>query len=76
MEDLNSETDTNIASNKDFNSSTNTFDSNLYPSEKDINIVQNLSSEDRLNQYKPEEITLNQKIILDSITLYNTISTK
>ena len=75
MEDLNSETDTNIASNKDFNSSTNTFDSNLYPSEKDINIVQNLSSEDRLNQYKPEEITLNQKIILDSITLYNTIST-
>ncbi len=75
MEDLNSETDTNIASNKDFNSSTNTFDSNLYPSEKDINIVQNLSSEDKLNQYKPEEITLNQKIILDSITLYNTIST-
>ena len=75
MEDLNSETDTNIASNKDFNSSTNTLDSNLYPSEKDINIVQNLSSEDRLNQYKPEEITLNQKIILDSITLYNTIST-
>ena len=81
MDDINSETDTNIASNKDLNSSSNTFDFNinpLNPSEKDINLNQNISSEeniDKLIQSKPYEITLDQKIILDSINLYNTIST-
>ena len=78
MEDLNSETETNIASSKEINSSTtvnniiNNNQENI--SEKESNLIQDLSK-DKLYEYKPEEITLNKKIILDSIILYNKIST-
>ena len=78
MEDLNSETETNIASSKDINSST-TINNILINNqeninEKESNLFQDLSK-DKLFEYKPEEITLNKKIILDSIILYNKIST-
>jgi len=79
MDDLNSETETNIASNKDINNSTTTINNILSDTLDNNNInekelIQNLSI-DELYKYKPEEITLNKKIILDSIILYNTIST-
>ena len=79
MDDLNSETETNIASNKDINNSTTTINNILLDTLDNNNInekelIQNLSK-DELYKYKPEEITLNKKIILDSIILYNTIST-
>lgn len=79
MDDLNSETETNIASNKDINNSTTTINNILSDTLDNNNInekelIQNLSK-DELYKYKPEEITLNKKIILDSIILYNTIST-
>ena len=78
MEDLNSETETNIASSKEINSSTtinniiNNGQENM--GEKESNLIQDLSK-DKLYEYKPEEITLNKKIILDSIILYNKLST-
>ena len=81
MDDLNSETETNLASNKDINNSSTTINNilsdplvnnNNIINEKDL--FQNLSK-DEIYKYKPEEITLNKKIILDSIILYNTIST-
>ena len=78
MEDLNSETETNIASGKEINSSTtinniiNNGQENI--NEKESNLIQDLSK-DKLYEYKPEEITLNKKIILDSIILYNKLST-
>ena len=78
MEDLNSETETNIASSKEINSSTtinniiNNGEENI--NEKESNLIQDLSK-DKLYEYKPEEITLNKKIILDSIILYNKLST-
>ena len=78
MEDLNSETETNIASSKEINSSTtinniiNNGQENI--NEKESNLIQDLSK-DKLYEYKPEEITLNKKIILDSIILYNKLST-
>ena len=78
MEDLNSETETNIASSKEVNSSTtinniiNNGQENI--NEKESNLIQDLSK-DKLYEYKPEEITLNKKIILDSIILYNKLST-
>ena len=81
MDDLNSETETNLASNKDINNSSTTINNilsdplvnnNIIINEKDL--FQNLSK-DEIYKYKPEEITLNKKIILDSIILYNTIST-
>ena len=79
MDDLNSETETNIASNKDINNSTTTINNILSDTLDNNNInekelIQNLSINE-LYKYKPEEITLNKKIILDSIILYNTIST-
>ena len=79
MEDLNSETETNIASNKDINNSSTTINNILSGSlnQNEINekdLFQDLSKE-KLYEYKPEEITLNKKIILDSIILFNTIST-
>ena len=80
MEDLNSETETNLASNKDISSSTtinnilaNNQENNDI-NEKEINLIQDLSK-DKLTEYKPQEVTLTKKIILDSIILYNTIST-
>ena len=78
MEDLNSETETNIASSKEINSSTtinniiNNGQENI--NEKESNLIQDLSK-DKLYEYKPEEITLNKKIILDAIILYNKLST-
>ena len=78
MEDLNSETETNIASSKEINSSTtinniiNNGEENI--NEKESNLIQDLSK-DKLYEYKPEEITQNKKIILDSIILYNKLST-
>ena len=79
MEDLNSETETNLASNKDINNSSTSINNVLSDSasKNDINekdLFQNLSQE-KFYEYKPEEITLNKKLILDSIILYNTIST-
>ena len=80
MEDLNSETETNLASNKDISSSTtinNVLANNQENNdinEKEINLIQDLSK-DKLTEYKPQEVTLTKKIILDSIILYNTIST-
>ena len=80
MEDLNSETETNLASNKDMNSTTTLNELSLKSEEKneikekEINLIQNLSK-DKLYEYKPEEITLNKKIIIDSIILYNKLST-
>jgi hypothetical protein len=80
MDDLISETETNIASNKDVNNSSTTINNILSDNLENNNInekelIQNLSKNDELYKYKPEEITLNKKIILDSIILYNTIST-
>ena len=78
MEDFISETETNIASSKEINSSTtinniiNNNQDNI--SEKESNLIQDLSK-DKLYEYKPEDINLNKKIILDSIILYNKIST-
>ena len=80
MEDLNSETETNLASNKDMNSTTTLNELSIKSEEKneikekEINLIQNLSK-DKLYEYKPEEITLNKKIIIDSIILYNKLST-
>ena len=80
MDDLNSETETNLASNKDINNSSTTINNILSDPLVNNNIInekdlfQNLSK-DEIYKYKPEEITLNKKIILDSIILYNTIST-
>ena len=80
MDDLNSETETNLASNKEMSSSTtinnilsNNNDNNNI-NEKEVDLFQDLSK-DKIYEYKPKEITLNKKIILDSIILYNTIST-
>ena len=80
MDDLNSETETNLASNKDINNSSTTINNILSDPLVNNNIInekdlfQNLSK-DEIYKYKPEEITLNKKIILDSIILYNKLST-
>ena len=77
MEDLDNESNTNITSNKDINSSLSTTNRENIQNENDINSINesenNLAK--KISEYKPEEITLNKKIIIDSITLYNTIST-
>ena len=77
MEDLDNESNTNITSNKDINSSLSATNRENIQNENDINSINenenNLAKQ--ISEYKPEEITLNKKIIIDSITLYNTIST-
>ena len=77
MEDLGNESDTNLTSNKDINdNSSNTTRDNII-TENNINSI-NESGDilaQKISEYKPEEITLNKKIIIDSIVLYNTIST-
>ena len=69
---------TNISSNKDINisSSTNENDNNIL-NENNINSINEVEKNlaKQIGEYKPEEITLNKKIIIDSIALYNTIST-
>ena len=77
MEDLDNESNTNITSNKDINSSLSTTNRENIQNENDINSInenENILAK-QISEYKPEEITLNKKIIIDSITLYNTIST-
>ena len=77
MEELDNESNTNITSNKDINSSLSSTNREKIQNEIDINSINenenNLAKQ--ISEYKPEEITLNKKIIIDSITLYNTIST-
>ena len=79
MEELGNESDTNITSNKDINdnSSTTTANRENMVNENDINAI-NESGDllaQKISEYQPEEITLSKKLIIDSITLYNTIST-
>ena len=68
---------TNISSNKDINISSSTNENDNILNENNINSIneeeKNLAKQ--IGEYKPEEITLNKKIIIDSIALYNTIST-
>lgn len=79
MEELGNESVTNIASNKDINddsSTTNTNRENMI-NQNDINAI-NESGDilaQKISEYQPEEITISKKLIIDSITLYNTIST-
>ena len=67
----------NISSNKDINISSSTNENDNILNENNINSIneeeKNLAKQ--IGEYKPEEITLNKKIIIDSIALYNTIST-
>ena len=67
----------NISSNKDINISFSTNENDNILNENNINSIneeeKNLAKQ--IGEYKPEEITLNKKIIIDSIALYNTIST-
>ena len=79
MEDLGNESDTNITSNKEINdnSSTTTANRENMINENSINAI-NESGDilaQKISEYQPEEITLSKKLIIDSITLYNTIST-
>ena len=77
MEKLCNENNTNISSNKDVNISGSTTDKDNILNENNINSI-NESEKDlatKISEYKPEEITLNKKIIIYSIALYNTIST-
>mgnify|MGYP003571375366 CR=1 FL=1 len=79
MEELGNESDTNITSNKDINdnSSTTTANRENMINENGINAI-NESGDllaQQISEYQPEEITLSKKLIIDSITLYNTIST-
>ena len=55
--------------NKDINSSFSTTTKESVMDENEDILAKKIS------EYKPEEITLNKKIIIDSITVYNTIST-
>ena len=55
--------------NKDINSSFSTTTKESVMDENEYSLAKKIS------EYKPEEITLNKKIIIDSITVYNTIST-
>ena len=77
MEKVCNENNTNISSNKDINISVSTAERDNIINENNINSI-NESEKDlakKISEYKPEEITLNKKIIIDSIALYNTIST-
>ena len=76
MEEIQNESNTNLSSNKDMNesSSTTVNDNNININENTINEKETLLAK-KISEYKPEEITLNKKIIIDSIALYNTIST-
>jgi hypothetical protein len=76
MEEIQNESNTNLTSNKDMNesSSTTVNDNNININENTINEKETLLAK-KISEYKPEEITLNKKIIIDSIALYNTIST-
>ena len=77
MEDVDNESNTNITSNKDINNSLPSTNRENIENESDINSInenENILAQ-KISEYKPEEITLNKKIIIDSITLYNTIST-
>ena len=77
MEELQNENNINLTSNKDTNESSSTTTKDNIRIEDEINSI-NESSDllaQKISEYKPEEITLNKKLIIDSITLYNTIST-
>ena len=67
MED--NENNINIISNKDINSSFSTTTKESAFDENEDNLARTIK------EYKPEEITLNKKIIIESINVYNTIST-
>ena len=58
-----------ISTNKDINSSFSTTTKESVFDEKEDALTKTI------NEYKPEEITLNKKIIIESINIYNTIST-
>ena len=68
---------TNISSNKDINISSSTNENDNILNEKNINSINEEEKiwAKQIGEYKSEEITLNKKIIIDSITLYNIIST-
>ena len=77
MEEFQNENNTNLTSNKDTNESLSITTKDNMRIEDGINSI-NESSDllaQKISEYKPEEITLNKKLIIDSITLYNTIST-
>ena len=58
-----------ISTNKDINSSFSTTTKESVFDEKEDALTKTI------NEYKTEEITLNKKIIIESINIYNTIST-
>ena len=76
MQELDNESNINLASNKDAISAAsistreNLENDNFMDS---INEKEDILAQ-KISEYKPEEITLNKKIIIDSIALYNTIS--
>ena len=76
MEENQNESNTNLTSNKEENESSSTTinDNNVNINEDSINEKETILAK-KISEYKPEEITLSKKIIIDSIVLYNTIST-
>ena len=72
MEEIGNDTDTNLTSNKDIDDSSST----VSIKENNINQINEKNDElaKKISEYKPEEIILDKKIIIDSIALYNKIS--
>ena len=73
MEDIGNDADTNLTSNKELNESASISTRDYVIN--DENIDQELEGHREIPEFKIEEITLNKKLIIDSISLYNTIST-
>jgi len=77
MEEIGNDSATNVTSNKEIISDS----SSVISKDNQINDNNNILNEKedilakKISEYKPEEITLNKKIIIDSINIYNTIST-
>ena len=79
MENIDNENDNgiNTINNKDIDSSSTTTTNTNKINLDDINSFNENENDlaKKISEYKPEEITINKKLIIDSLNLYNTIST-
>lgn len=79
MEPICSKMNTNILSNKDIQISPSTGEKEKKVDESESSLINSINESEQklakqISEYKQEEITLNKKILIDSISLYNTIS--
>ena len=77
MEELDNENNINTINSKDIDSSSTTTTNTNKFNPEDINTINENGNDlaKKISEYKPEEIIINKKLIIDSISLYNTIST-